>query len=64
MIYPTFEPASSLALWRVLEDETARQDRSMLYSMAYRLILQFNKRQYNDLEIDLKLRCAFRLGRT
>lgn len=64
MMYPASEPASSLALWPVLKDERAREDRSMLCSVAYRLILQFNKRQYNALEIDTRLRCGFRLGRT
>jgi hypothetical protein len=36
----------------------------MLCSVAYRLILQLNKRQYGGLEIDTKIRCGFRLGRT
>lgn len=64
MIYDSLQPASSLTLWPVLTDEMAREDRSMLCSVAYRLILQFNKRQYDDLEIDIKISCGFRLGRT
>ena len=64
MICDRFQPAYSLTLWPVLTDETAREDRSMLCSVAYRLILQFNKRQYDDMEIDIRIRCGFRLGRT
>jgi hypothetical protein len=59
-----FQPAYPLTLWPMLTDETAREDRSMLCSVAYRLILQFNKRQYDDMEIDIRIRCGFRLGRT
>lgn len=50
--------------WPVLTNETAREDRTMLCSIAYRLISQLNKRQYDDSKIDLKVRCGFRLGRT
>lgn len=64
MVCDSFQPPSSLTLWPVLTDEMAREDRSMLCSVAYRLILLFNKRQYDDLEIDIKIRCGFRLGRT
>jgi hypothetical protein len=64
MICDRFQPASPLTLWPVLNDEMAREDRSMLCSLAYRLILQLNKRQYDDFEIDIKLRCGFKLGRT
>jgi hypothetical protein len=36
----------------------------MLCSVAYRLILQFNKRRYDELEVDIKICHGFRLGRT
>lgn len=64
MIYGSFQPASTMALWPVLTDEIAREDRSMLCSVAYGLILQLNKKQYDGLEIDAKISCGFRLGRT
>lgn len=64
LINDRFQPAYSLTPWPVLTDETAREDKSMLCSVAYRLILQFKKRQYDDREIENKIRCGFRLGRT
>ena len=57
-------PESPPKLWPVLTDETAREDRSMLCSVAYRLISQLNNRQYDDMEIDIRIRSGFRLGRT
>lgn len=48
----------------MLTDEFAREDRTMLCSTAYRLILQFNKKRYSDSEIDKKICHGFRQGRT
>ncbi|KAJ5353448.1 hypothetical protein N7541_006012 [Penicillium brevicompactum] len=50
--------------WPVLTNETAAEDQTMLCSVAYRLILQSNKRQYDDSQIDSRIRCGFKLGRT
>ncbi|KAJ5631193.1 uncharacterized protein N7484_011293 [Penicillium longicatenatum] len=55
---------SSLTLWPVLTDEMASEDRTILCSIAYRLILQSNKRRYSESEIDSKLCRGFRQGRT
>ena len=60
----TNKPGSSLRLWPILTDEMAKEDRSMLCSVAYRLIIHFNKRDFDISEIDARIRCGFRQGRT
>ena len=60
----TLPSVAPVAPWPVLTNETAAEDQTMLCSVAYRLILQSNKRQYNDSQIDSRIRCGFKLGRT
>lgn len=48
----------------MLNEEMARDDKTMLCSIAYRLILRLNRRQYSDSEIDSKICHGFRQGRT
>jgi hypothetical protein len=60
----SFEDIFSPKLWPVLTDEMASEDRTMLCSIAFRLILQSNKRRYSESEIDSKLCRGFRQGRT
>lgn len=40
------------------------EDGSMLCSMAYKLIMQYNRKGYDDLQLNIKLRKGFKKGRT
>lgn len=48
----------------MLTEEMAREDRTMLCSIAYRLILHFNRRRFSDSEINRRICHGFRQGRT